>query len=61
MQNQERNLLIVRLELICKDYENMDKYIHTMLKDTGETLLEDLSPMQLLNLYDSVLCKILRG
>ena len=56
--NQERKLLLVRLELISKDYEGLDRYIQERIQDTGETLLEDLSPIQLLNLYDSVLCKI---
>jgi hypothetical protein len=60
MQNQERNLLLVRLEIIAKDYDGLEQYIKDRINDTGETLLEDLSPMQLLNLYDSVMCKIFR-
>jgi hypothetical protein len=56
--NQERNLLIVRLELIGDDYEGISSYIKTRLEKTGHKHLRDLSAIELVNLYDSVLCKI---
>jgi hypothetical protein len=60
MQNRERQLLLVRLELIAKDYDGLSAYIKNEVDYTGKNLLDELSAMELLNLYDSVLCKILR-
>ena len=55
--NEERNLLLVRLELIANDYE-LTGYIKSRIEKSGKKYLKDLSPLELLDLYDSVLCKI---
>jgi DNA-binding protein Fis len=60
MRNKERDLLIVRLEIIAKDYDGLDQYIKDRVKDTGKKQVKDLSACELLNVYDSVMCKIFR-
>jgi DNA-binding protein Fis len=55
--NQERNLLLIRLELIADDYD-LTQYILQRVEKTGHKYLKDLSAIELLDLYDSVLCKI---
>jgi DNA-binding protein Fis len=55
--NQERNLLFTRLEIIGDDYELTD-YIKDRVEKMGHKFIKDLSAVELLNLYDSVLCKI---
>jgi hypothetical protein len=55
--NNERGLILIRLELICNDYDLHD-YIHSKIEKTGHKFIKDLSALELLDLYDSVLCKI---
>lgn len=55
--NSERGLLLVRLELIGNDYD-LNDYIKSRIEGTGHKYVKDLSALELLNLYDSVLCKI---
>jgi hypothetical protein len=55
--NNERGLILIRLELIADDYDLHD-YIRSSIEKTGHKFVKDLSPVELLNLYDSVLCKI---
>jgi len=55
--NNERGLILTRLELIGNDYDLQD-YINLQVKKTGHEFIKDLSAIELLNLYDSVLCKI---
>ena len=55
--NQERGLLITRLELIGDDYELTD-YIQSKVQKVGHKFIKDLSANELVDLYDSVLCKI---
>ena len=55
--NNERGLILIRLELIADDYDLHD-YIHSSIEKTGHKFVKDLSALELLNLYDSVLCKI---
>jgi hypothetical protein len=55
--NNERSLLLIRLELIADDYD-LHGYIHSHMEKTGHKFVRDLSALELLNLYDSVLCKV---
>jgi hypothetical protein len=55
--NNERGLILTRLELIGNDYELQD-WINFQIEKAGYKFIKDLSPVELLNLYDSVLCKI---
>ena len=53
----ERNLILVRLEIIGNDYD-LNDYIKSKIEKSGHKFIKDLSAIELLNLYDSVLCKI---
>jgi DNA-binding protein Fis len=55
--NNERGLILTRLELIGNDYD-LNDYIKDRVEETGHKFIKDLSAMELLDLYDSVLCKI---
>lgn len=55
--NNERGLLLIRLELIANDYDLQD-YIHSRMEKMGHKFVRDLSALELLDLYDSVLCKV---
>jgi hypothetical protein len=55
--NNERGLILTRLELIGNDYDLQD-WINFQIEKAGYKFIKDLSPVELLNLYDSVLCKI---
>jgi hypothetical protein len=55
--NNERGLILTRLELIGSDYDLQD-WINFQIEKAGYKFIKDLSPVELLNLYDSVLCKI---
>jgi hypothetical protein len=55
--NNERGLILTRLELIGNDYDLQD-WINFQIEKAGYKCIKDLSPVELLNLYDSVLCKI---
>jgi hypothetical protein len=55
--NNERGLILTRLELIGNDYDLQD-WINLQVEKAGYKFIKDLSPVELLNLYDSVLCKI---
>jgi hypothetical protein len=55
--NNERGLILTRLELIGNDYDLQD-WINFQIEKAGHKFIKDLSPVELLNLYDSVLCKI---
>ena len=57
IMNSERDLLLGQLELIGNDYD-LNDYIKARIEETGHKYLKDLSALELLNLYDSVLCKI---
>lgn len=56
--NQERDLIICRLEMIAKDYEGMASYIRSRIVKANHEFIYHLSPNELIDLYDSVLCKI---
>jgi hypothetical protein len=53
----ERNLILARLEIIGNDYD-LNDYIKLKIEKSGHKFIKDLSAIELLNLYDSVLCKI---
>ena len=55
--NNERGLILIRLELIGNDYD-LNNYIHSRIEKLGHKFIKDLSALELLDLYDSVLCKI---
>jgi DNA-binding protein Fis len=55
--NNERGLILTRLELIGNDYD-LNDYIKLEVERFGHKFIKDLSGMELLDLYDSVLCKI---
>ena len=55
----ERNLILIQLEKIGIDYELKD-YIQLKIENLGHKFTNDLNPCELLDLYDSVLCKIYR-
>lgn len=55
--NQERGLLFTRLEIIGDDYE-LNDYIKHRVEKMGHKFIKDLSAVELLNLYEAVLCKI---
>jgi hypothetical protein len=55
--NNERGLILTRLELIGNDYD-LNDYIKLKVEKLGHKFIKDLSGMELLDLYDSVLCKI---
>ena len=55
--NNERGLILTRLELIGNDYD-LNDYIKSKVEKLGHKFIKDLSGMELLDLYDSVLCKI---
>ena len=55
--NQERDLLLCRLELIGDDYE-LNDYIQFRINKLGFKHRSELSAVELLDLYDAVLCKI---
>ena len=55
--NKERNLILVRLEIIGNDYD-LNGYIRSRIDKLGHKFIKDLSALELLDLYDSVLCKI---
>lgn len=55
--NQERDLLLKRIILIGEDYDLTD-YINSRLKKLGFKFAEDLSPINLVNLYEDLLLKI---
>jgi DNA-binding protein Fis len=55
--NNERGLILTRLELIGNDYDLQD-WINFQIEKAGYKFIKDLSGMELLDLYDSVLCKI---
>jgi hypothetical protein len=55
--NQERNLLLRRLELIGDDYE-LNDYIQFRIEKLGLKHRSELSAIELLDLYDAILCKI---
>jgi hypothetical protein len=55
--SEERSLIVVRLELIGEDYELTD-YIKGRIEKLGHKYMKELSPIELLDLYDSILCKI---
>jgi hypothetical protein len=55
--NNERGLILIRLELIGNDYD-LNDYIKLKVEKLGHKFIKDLSAMELLDLYDSVLCKI---
>jgi len=55
--NNERGLILTRLELIGTDYDLQD-WINFQIEKAGYKFIKDLSPVELLNLYDSVLCQI---
>ena len=55
---EERDLIINQLEIIAKDYEGMASYIRSRIVKTNHEFIYQLSPIELLDLYDSVLCQI---
>jgi hypothetical protein len=55
--NQERDLLIRRIELIGDDYDLTD-YINSRLEKLGFKFVRDLPPINLVDLYDGLLIKI---
>ena len=55
--SQERGLLLTRLELIGDDYD-LNDYIKFRVEKSGHKFIKDLSALELLDLYDAVLCKI---
>ena len=55
--NNERGLILTRLELIGNDYDLQD-WINFQIEKAGYKFIKELSPVELLNLYDSVLCQI---
>jgi hypothetical protein len=55
--NNERGLILTRLELIGNDYDLQD-WINFQIERAGYKFIKDLSPVELLNLYDSVLYQI---
>jgi len=55
--NNERGLILIRLEIIGNDYD-LNGYIRSRCEKLGHKFLKDLSALELLDLYDSVLCKI---
>jgi DNA-binding protein Fis len=55
--NNERGLILTRLELIGNDYD-LNDYIKLKVEKLGHKFIKDLSGIELLDLYDSVLCKI---
>lgn len=56
--SKERDLIMCRLELIAKDYEGMASYIRSRIVKTNHEFIYQLSPIELLDLYDLVLCQI---
>ena len=55
--NQERTLVLDRLELL-KEYEGLAEYIDSKVSKLGHKFAHELSALELLNVYDSALCKI---
>jgi len=56
--SKERDLIMCRLELIAKDYDGMASYIRSRIVQKNHEFIYEFSPIELLDLYDSVLCKI---
>lgn len=55
--NNERQLLLTRIKLVGDDYE-LNDYIQSRVEKLGHTAVSDFSSMELVNLYDAVLCRI---